>query len=108
VKVENALCESEMVGLEKPLGWSRLQNLAEAPFAGDERFRAVVVRFMTMRTFEGADIRVGNKRIRAFAGHTLAPQYRETLQAGFAFYEPDQSHLSANLIDRIFQFAYGA
>lgn len=79
------------------------QNLADAPLARNEVFGAIVVRFMAVWAFEGADVRIGNESIRAFAGHTLAPQYRKPLQTGFAFYEPDQGHLSANLIDRIFQ-----
>jgi hypothetical protein len=65
------------------------QNLADAAFAWDEVRGAVVVRIMAVRAFKGANVGVGNERIRALAGHTLAPQYRKALQTGFAFYEPD-------------------
>jgi hypothetical protein len=84
------------------------RNLADAAFARNEVLGAVVVRVMAVRAFEGADVGVGSERIRALAGYTLTPQYGKALQTGFAFYEPDQSHRSANLIDRIFQFASSA
>jgi hypothetical protein len=70
-------------------------------------FGAIVVRFVAMWAFKGADVRVGSQRIRALAGHTLTPQYGKALQTGFAFYEPHQSHRSTSLIDRIFQSVSG-
>lgn len=84
------------------------QNLADTALARNEVSRAVVARFVAVRAFKGADVRVGDERIRALAGDTLAPQYRKSLQTDFAFYEPYQSHRSASLIDRIFQFVSGA
>jgi hypothetical protein len=78
------------------------QNLVDAPLTGNELFRAIVVIFVAVRAFKGADVWVGNERICALARHDLAPLYSKALQAGFTFYEPDQSHLSANLTDRIF------
>ena len=62
------------------------QNLADAPLARNEVFGAIVMRFMAVRAFEGADVWIGNESIGAFARHTLAPQYRKSLQTGFAFY----------------------
>ena len=72
-------------------------ELAEAPLTGNEVLGAVVVRFMAVRAFEGANVRVGDECIRALAGDTLTPEYRKALQTGFTFYEPDQGHVSANL-----------
>jgi len=84
------------------------QNLADAPLARNEVFGAIVMRFMAVRAFEGADVWIGNERIRALAGDTLTPQYGKALQTDLAFYEPDQGHRSGSLIDRIFQFVSGA
>jgi hypothetical protein len=107
VKKKKALVAIRHGWPQKPVPWIS-QNLADAPFARNEVFGAIVVRFMAVRAFKGADVRVGDERICALAGHTLAPQYRKSLQTGFAFYEPDQSHRSASLTDRIFQFDSGA
>jgi hypothetical protein len=84
--------EPDVLRLQKLIGWVA-QNLADAALPGNEVLRAIVVRFMAVRAFKGADVRVGDERIRALAGHTLAPQYGKALQTGFTFYEPDQSHL---------------
>jgi hypothetical protein len=48
-------------------------SLADAPLTRNEVLCTIVVIFVTVRAFEGADIWVGNKRICALAGHTLAP-----------------------------------
>jgi hypothetical protein len=63
-----------------------------------------VVIFVAVRAFKGADIWVADECIRALAGHTLSPLHGKALQTGFAFYEPDQNHLSTNLKHKIFQF----
>jgi hypothetical protein len=66
------------------------------PSPGMKSVRAIVVTFVTVRAFEGANVWVGNEGICALAGYYLSPLHGKALKAGFAFDKPDQSHLSAS------------
>jgi hypothetical protein len=69
-----------------------------APLAGDEIIGTIVVIFVTVRAFEGTNVRVRNERVHALSGYTLTPLYGKPLQTGFALDQPDQGHLSRDLM----------
>jgi hypothetical protein len=77
----------------------------DATLAGNKVSRAVVMRFVAVRTFEAADVRIENERVGALAGHALPSLDRKSLNTGFANDQPDQGHFSLNLTDRICQLA---
>jgi hypothetical protein len=57
----------------------------EATLSGNEIVSGVVVRVVTMRTFEGADACARNQGIRAFARGNISGFYRKSLDTSFAF-----------------------
>jgi hypothetical protein len=75
--------------------------LRDAALARDEILSAVVVRFVAVRAFEGADVGIRNERVCAFAGDNLASHYGKTLQTSFTFNQPGQSHRSIPLRQHI-------
>ena len=57
----------------------------EATLARNEIVGGVVVRFVTVRAFEGASVCAGNDHLGIFAGYNITQLYRESLEASFAF-----------------------
>ena len=68
-------------------------SLDDSALPRNEVLSSVAMNVMAERAFEGADIRVGRQRLRAFARGLLARLHREPLQGLFTFDQPDQ-HLS--------------
>jgi hypothetical protein len=69
----------------------------DTSLAGQEITRAIVVMLVAVGTLERADIWIGHERVGALAGNALTPLHGEPLTTGFAFDQPDQRHLAANL-----------
>lgn len=57
----------------------------EATLTRNEIVGGVLVRFVTVRAFEGASVCAGNDRLGTLAGYNITQLYRESLEASFAF-----------------------
>jgi hypothetical protein len=71
----------------------------EATLARNEIVGSVVVRFVTVRTFEGANADARNHHACALAGDDIAVLYRKSLKTSLALDQPDEGHCSFSLAE---------